>query len=290
MLLSLVIFALFLWGCAPQRQGESHFDNSRIVSFAPATTETLFALGLGANVVGVSKFCTYPPEAVALPKVGGFIDPDIEGVVRLNPTCVVLQRSGADIGQRLEALSIPVLYVDGNTLDEVLDSFVIIGNALGRAKEGAALRDKTLEALHSLGDTAGDNAPESQKAPPKKVLLVVWRDIGSGIQGLTVASQDGYFSRLIESLGCQVVPQKAVTAFPTISAESIVQLNPDCIVELRHDLDEAQVASAMADWKRTLPDLPAVRDNHITVITDQCAVVPGPRIPEFVALLSKALK
>ena len=279
MILSLVIFALSLLGCSPQKQGEVRFDNSRIVSFAPATTETLFALGLGEKVVGVSKFCTYPPEAAALPKVGGFIDPDIEGVVRLRPTCVVLQKNGADIGQRLEALGIPVLYVEGNTLEEVLDSFVIIGDALGRAEEGRALRRKTLEALHGI-----------ERQASKKVLLVVWRDIGSGIQSLTVASQDGYFSRLLEALGCEVVPAKAVTAFPTVSAESVIQLNPDRIIELRHDLDEAQVAMALADWRRTLPELPAVRGNHITIITDQCAVVPGPRIPEFVYLLSQTLQ
>ncbi|MBR4674119.1 MAG: ABC transporter substrate-binding protein [Victivallales bacterium] len=273
------VLVFLLWGCSPRQDGQQRFDNSRIVSFAPATTETLFAIGLGKNVVGVSKFCTYPPEVVSLPKVGGLIDPDIEGVVALKPTCVVLQRSGADIGHRLEALDLPVLYVDGNTLDEVLDSFEIIGNALGRNAEGKALKDNTLKAL----------APSKPTVSKQRILMVIWRDVGSGIQSLTVASNDGYFSRLVESLGCELVPEKAIAAFPTLNAESIIQLNPDRIIELRHDLDESQIEAAIADWRRTLPDLPAVRDNHISIITDQCAVVPGPRIPQFVELLKKTL-
>ena len=280
-LVAAIVILLLLFGCKPEQQkGAQRFDNSRIVSFAPATTETLFALGLGKNVVGVSKFCAYPPEVASLPKVGGLIDPDIEGVVALKPTCVVLQRSGADIGHRLEALSIPVLYVDGNTLDDVLASFEIIGSALGAEKKGKALKEETLKSL----------LPQEPPEPRPRVLMVIWRDIGSGIQSLTVASNDGYFSQLVAALGCDLVPEKAISPFPTLNAESIIQLNPDRIIELRHDLDPSQVEAALADWHRTLPDLPAVRDNRVSIITDQCAVVPGPRIPQFMALLRKALR
>ncbi len=279
-LVFIIAFISLLCGCKPKQQGAQRFDNRRIVSFAPATTETLFALGLGKNVVGVSKYCAYPPEVASLPKVGGLIDPDIEGVVALKPTCVVLQRSGADIGHRLEALSIPVLYVDGNTLDDVLNSFEIIGSALGREKEGKALKEDTLKSL----------LPQEPPEPRPRVLMVIWRDIGSGIQSLTVASNDGYFSSLVACLGCDMVPETAISPFPTLNAESVIKLNPDHIIELRHDLDPAQVETALADWRRTLPDLPAVRDNRISIITDQCAVVPGPRIPQFMALLRKALR
>ena len=48
---------------------------SRIVSTSPSITETLFALGLGSRVVGVSTYCRYPPEVTTLPKVGTFLKP-----------------------------------------------------------------------------------------------------------------------------------------------------------------------------------------------------------------------
>ena len=55
----------------------------RIVSLVPSVTETLFALGAGPEVVGVSQYCDYPPEATKLPKVGDFIAPNLEAIVAL---------------------------------------------------------------------------------------------------------------------------------------------------------------------------------------------------------------
>src|SRR5690606_36951859 len=57
----------------------------RIVSLAPSITESLFALGLGDRVVGVTRYCTYPPEAQTRAIVGGFVDPNYEAIVKLEP-------------------------------------------------------------------------------------------------------------------------------------------------------------------------------------------------------------
>ena len=56
---------------------------ARIVSTLPSITETLFALGLGDRVVAVSQHCRYPPQVIALPKVGTFVRPDIERIITL---------------------------------------------------------------------------------------------------------------------------------------------------------------------------------------------------------------
>ena len=57
----------------------------RIVSLAPSLTETLFALGLGERVVGVTRYCAHPPEALELPKIGGYLDPSYEALLSLQP-------------------------------------------------------------------------------------------------------------------------------------------------------------------------------------------------------------
>ena len=49
-----------------------HKDYNHIVSLSPSITETLFALGLGKKVVGVTQFCKYPPETAEKTKVGGW--------------------------------------------------------------------------------------------------------------------------------------------------------------------------------------------------------------------------
>ena len=84
----------------------------RIVSLAPSLTETLFALGLGDRVVGVTRFCAYPPEVLELPRVGGHLDPNFEAIVSLEPDLVVAIPSSRESGLRLESLGISVLEVD----------------------------------------------------------------------------------------------------------------------------------------------------------------------------------
>ena len=67
----------------------SRGDDLRIISLAPNLTEILFELGLGDQIVGVTNYCTYPPEALEKEKVGGFINPNLEKIVSLEPDLVV---------------------------------------------------------------------------------------------------------------------------------------------------------------------------------------------------------
>src|SRR5689334_16231395 len=79
----------------------------RIVSTSPSITETLFALGLGDRVIGVSQYCRYPPEVTKLPKVGTFLAPDAERIAALRPDLVVIHETGNGVDRRLAALHIP---------------------------------------------------------------------------------------------------------------------------------------------------------------------------------------
>ncbi len=74
--------------------GGSTATPQRIISLAPSTTEILFALGLGDNIVGVTTFCDYPEEAKTKPKIGGMSNPSLEAVVSLKPDIVVVTTDG----------------------------------------------------------------------------------------------------------------------------------------------------------------------------------------------------
>src|SRR4051794_31721278 len=78
----------------------------RIVSTAPSITETLFALGLGVRVVAVSQHCHYPPEAAKLPKIGTYINPNVEVVVGLRPDLVVLQAKTTRAAEQLRRVGV----------------------------------------------------------------------------------------------------------------------------------------------------------------------------------------
>ena len=92
---------------------------SRIVSMSPSITETLFALGLGERVVGVTRYCNYPPEAKALPQIGGWLDPSYEAIVALRPDLIVTREGSDQSTATLRQLGLDTLVVH-RVLDDVL--------------------------------------------------------------------------------------------------------------------------------------------------------------------------
>lgn len=273
----LLVLCILAAGCSTEKEQPAQaWDNTRIISFAPSITETLFALGLGPKVVGVSNYCEYPPEAAALPRVGGLLDPNTEMAARLKPTCVIVHSCGTDIAGFMSKLNIPVLTVNGTTLQDIMGSFSAIGTPLGKQREAEKLTALIQERLDKIKPVQGKTIP--------KILLVIWRDAGSGsIRELQVAANDGYFSEIIKLAGGQIVPADTTVKFPSLNPESVLQLNPDFIIELLPEQKDGGTA-AVNDWRNSLPSLPALRNNRIHVITDDYAVIPGPR---FILLAEK---
>ena len=83
----IALLLVLLCECAPAG-AQPQAIPARIVSTSPSITETLFALGLGDRVVGVSTYCRFPAEVATLPKVGTFLKPDAEMIARLKPDLV----------------------------------------------------------------------------------------------------------------------------------------------------------------------------------------------------------
>ncbi len=95
-----------LAGCARRPAGK---EARRIVSLSPSLTRMAFALGLGDRIVGVTQFDDRPESVRRLPRVGGFLDIDIEAVAGLSPDLVLLSEMHSEARQKLESLGIGVL-------------------------------------------------------------------------------------------------------------------------------------------------------------------------------------
>ena len=110
----------------------------RIVSLSPSTTEALYAVGAGGQLVGRSRFCNRPPEVLALPEVGGYADPSLEAILGLAPTLVIGARgpAGASISAQLEARGVQTSFPSTETWDDVEKMLVQLGQQTGHADEG----------------------------------------------------------------------------------------------------------------------------------------------------------
>jgi iron complex transport system substrate-binding protein len=265
---------LLLMACA--RALPAQTKPQRIVSTAPSITETLFALGLGDRVVGVSQFCNYPPEVRKLPKVGSYIRPDPEAIARLAPDLVVLERESSQLTERLSTLHIPFIQVPHATLDDIYTEIRLIGSAAGVSDRSAALVATIRGSLAAIQSRA-------KAMPSPRVLVIVDRQQGT-LNNLIAVGPDNYVNQILEIAGgANVLAKPGLPEYPRISLETVLREDPNVIIDLSgtQETEEARRASrlsTLALWGQCR-DLAAVRAGHVYAGTTDALVVPGPRTP-----------
>ena len=236
----------------------------RIVSLAPHVTETLFALGLGGRVVGVTTFCDQPPAARALPKVGGFKGKSLEAIVALQPDLVIGTRDGNEeqIFLALERLHIPTLAVQPSTVESAIASMREIARAAGAADAGETLAAKLEVGLARVrARTGGGYRP--------RVLFVYGRD------PLVLAGPGTFADDLIRLAGGVNVAADSRVPYPRFSLEAVVARAPEVIIEGTMGGEGSEGAKKY--WSR-FPSLPAVKNGRIALLDEDLIARPGPRI------------
>ena len=263
-------FALFLLLCSLAGAQQ------RIVSTAPSITEILYALGLGDRVVGVTRFCRYPPEARQKPKIGDYINPNLEAIAALRPDLVVIQTNPVRLAERLAALHLHSLEVNQENLEAIYRSIRVISKAAGaeaRGEQQAAALRKGLDSVRS----------RAVNLQPTRVMFVVGRAPGR-LDGLIVVGKASYLNELIALAGGRNVFADAIAAYPQVSLEEILARNPEVIIDFGDMGDAAAVTDAhkrevVHVWQRAA-SLQAVKNHRVHAVSADIFVVPGPRAVE----------
>ncbi|MEQ1945999.1 MAG: helical backbone metal receptor [Bryobacteraceae bacterium] len=246
----------------------------RIISTSPSITETLFALGLGSRVVGVSNYCHFPADVEQLPKVGTYLKPNVEVIARLKPDLVVVQRLPTSVREQLQGLSIQVSEVDSGDLKQNLDSIVAIGKATSSEAAARVLIDRINGQLATMRNaTAGK--------PPRSVAFIVGRTPGK-LEGLVVVGGGSYLSELLTIAGGRNVFADSSQAYVKTSLESLLRRNPEILIDMG---EMAETVGVTENAKRTVvnlwgtrPNLKAVRERRVYAVASDIFVVPGPRM------------
>ncbi len=246
----------------------------RIISLAPAHTETLYALGLGDKVVGVTEYCNYPPQAAEKPKVGSFATIDLEQVVGLEPDLVLATTMHmAEIVPALQERGIAVFVVDPQTVAQVLDAIDRIGQLTG-AQEAAEALVADMQARIDAVQGKVQDAPRPR---------VFW-ELGAE---LYTVGPDTFIDDLITLARGENVAADVDSPWPQLSVEAIIMKDPDVIVLADHNYGQtAEMVRERPGWE----DIRAVKEGNIIEITDDDIVSrPGPRIVEGLEFLARAL-
>jgi iron complex transport system substrate-binding protein len=260
---------------------------SRIVSTSPSITETLFALGLGDRVVGVSEYCRFPPAVLKLPKVGTFLKPDAELIAGLRPDLVVVHELSSGIDRRLAALRIPFVAVDRGTLASVFSSILQIAQAAGEPARGDTLVADIERRLQQVRRGAVDSARP-------RALFIIGRSPGM-LTDLVAVGPGSYINDLIEIAGGRnVLAIQGQPEYPRISMETVLRLDPDVIVDTV-DMGETEAERRLRQpinerlWS-AYPTLTAVKSRRLHAATTDALVVPGPRVVDAAEWVASLLR
>jgi iron complex transport system substrate-binding protein len=257
----------------------------RIVSASPAITETLFALGLGDRVAGVTDYCNYPAEATKKPKIGGYLRPSLETILALRPDLVIAERSPSNLAAQLTRLKITAVEVEYKTLPDILASIEKIAAAAGVAERGVALRNSISLKMDQIRSRV-------KPYPRTKVMFVVGRTAGT-LTGLIVVGSGSYLTALMETGGGVNAFADATGAYPKVTMEEVLARDPDVILD-RADMGNQSVATegqklAVVNLWRTYPMLKAVKQQRIVIMVPDIFFVPGPRIIDAAQAFAKML-
>jgi len=246
----------------------------RIVSTAPSITELLYALGLGDRVVGVTRFCRYPPEAQLKPKIGDYTSPNLEAIAALRPDLVVIQTNPIHLADLLARLKLHVLEIDQENIAAIYKSIHEVGAATGTEQRAAQLTDSIREGLNKIRASVS-------ALPRVRMMFVIGRS-PDRLDGLVVAGRASYLNEAIEIAGGENVFKDAKAAYPEVSLEEVMARNPQVIVDMGDMADTVGVTeqhkrSVIALWNR-IPTLAAVKQHRVFAVASDIYVVPGPRV------------
>lgn len=238
----------------------------RIVCLTEETTETLYRLGLGELVVGVSGFTVRPTEARKKPKVSSFLDADFDKILALEPDLVLgFSDLQATLGAEFAKRGVPVYLFNQRSLAQILQTVRIIGSLVGAAREAEVLADELQANVQSL-------AAKNSKLPRRpRVFFEEWHEpLIAGIR---------WVSELIEVLGgddvCVETRTEQGAKGRIFEPQEIARRNPDLVIAswCGRKAKREKIISR-AGWS----DVEAVKRDALYEVKSAFILQPGPAL------------
>ncbi len=248
----------------------------RVVSLSTVSTEILFAIGAGDQVIAVDSQSTYPAEA-PVTDLSSYT-PNIEAIAALDPDLVFLSFDPTEVVDGLTALGIPVImHGTGMSLEHAYEQIAQTGAATGHADEAAALVASTRERIRA----AVAATPELDPAPS------IYHEISYDLWSATSATFIGQVYALFGVDNISDAADDTGGGFPQLSAEYILDADPDLIFlgDVLYG-ESAETVAARPGWS----DLTAVRSGFVVELDTDVASRWGPRVGDLIEAVAAAFQ
>jgi iron complex transport system substrate-binding protein len=241
------------------------YPPKRIVSLAPDITETLFALGLESEIVGVTRFSNFPLAAQKKSKVGSYVAINIEAIVDLKPDLILGTGAGNPRIQvvKLSDLGFSVFIVFPKNVDDILETIHLIGKVVGREKRAKQIVRELKDRMQGVRERV-----RGQEKP--LVFLQIGRD------PIFTVSKGSFANDLISLAGGENIAKNEKVPYPSYTLEEIILKSPEVIIISSMYRDRLH-SRWLKEWKRWSV-LPAVKNNRLYIIDSDLIDRPSPRI------------
>lgn len=245
----------------------------RVISLAPSMTEMIYAVGAGEKLIGRTDYCNYPEEVLNVESVGSLRNPNIEGIVALNPDLILMSTHASEevLAKFEEAGLNTAILIAQEDFGGVYEIVTQTGMIFNKVAEAEAVADKMKKDVEEVLNTVKD-------VEKKSVYYVV----GFGEYGDYTATGDTFIHELLEMAGGTNIASDGTSW--SYNLESIIAKDPEYII-----------CSELSDTKATLEitdgykDLTAVKEGRLIEINQDLLSRQGPRMAEGLKLIAKIL-
>lgn len=251
----------------------------RIVSLAPNITEILFALGLDPEIVGVTRFCDHPPQALEKEKIGGMIDPNLEKIRALNPDLIIGFRGNPlRILKRLKSLELPLFILE---MDNNLESVFLLISKIGFVTQKEKEAEILIQSMKKKYDKIQEALRDVKKKP--KVFFSLHG------MGLWTCGKDSFLDDLVRKAKGINIAGNIQRKWLVLNREQLIHEDPEIIIIVSKSEEKFDKAKEWIKTENLFGQLSAVISDSIYYLDENIVTRPGPRFIDALAELARIL-
>ncbi|MEW6041667.1 MAG: cobalamin-binding protein [Elusimicrobiota bacterium] len=268
--ISLALTAVFI----PHLAAQTTAIPQRIISLVPSVTEEIYQLGAQDKLVGVTNFCIYPEDARKKEKVGTFLQPNIEKILRLKPDIVFATKEGhsKNLVEKMQRLGLNIhTFEPCRGYKDILSQFIELGEIIGEKEKARKIATSVLKKINSI----------RERTRQSKELKIFWQ---IGANPLITSGRDTFADELIHMSGGINIAHNSKIRYPRYSREEVIREDPNIIIIVEMGIETGREINQWYKFR----ELKAVKRRRIYVLDGHGVLSPTPL--SYLSALEKIVK
>ncbi len=251
-------------------------EPQRLLALAPSLTEMVFSLQAEEKLVGATRYSNFPEAAKKLPRIGSYVQLDLERIVAIKPDLCLAIKDGNPrrTADAIKALGIPVFAIDPRNIEQIMEAFLLLGDILGASAKAEELVADMQNRLDLVKMRVASN-------PTRPFVFFQIAD-----SPMVSAGKNSYIDKLITLAGGRNLAGN-MSEYPRFSWENVMLLQPEVVV-ISSMAGGKSPELLISSWLRW-PEIPAVKNNRLHVVDADFFNRPTVRLITGLELLAEIL-